>query len=154
MYTLQGKTPSTWHTLSTLDPHRVPDHTSHLVYIGNLSLVPTRTKQAPTPRRNLGDRRRTGPAVILGHLIPPPSWQLWSRGERFWPSGYIATSAYWVHITACDRYVQCFLAGANPLILNRHTWGLQYWRCRLCTYHFSTFPTNGLHFPPKSPTRS
>jgi hypothetical protein len=27
--------------------------------------------------------------------------------------------------------------------------GLQPWRCRLATYHSPTFPTNGLHFPPK-----
>jgi hypothetical protein len=73
MYTLQGKTRSTRHTLSTLDLHRVPNHTSHVVYVGNLSLVLTRTKHAPTPGRSLSDRRQTDPAIILGHLIPPPS---------------------------------------------------------------------------------
>jgi hypothetical protein len=55
MYTLQGKTQSTLHTLSTLDLHRVPDPTSHVVHVGNLSLVPTRMKQAPTPGRSLSD---------------------------------------------------------------------------------------------------
>jgi hypothetical protein len=48
---------------------------------------------------------------------------------------------------ACDRYVQYFLVGANPSVLNQHRWGLQPWRCRLATYHYPTFPTNCLHFP-------
>jgi hypothetical protein len=51
----------------------VPDHTSHVVHVCNLSLVPTRSKQGPTPGRSLGDQRQTGPADSLGHLIPPPS---------------------------------------------------------------------------------
>jgi hypothetical protein len=36
---------------STLDPCMVPDHTSYVVHVDNLSLVPTRSKQAPTPER-------------------------------------------------------------------------------------------------------
>jgi hypothetical protein len=55
---------------------------------------------------------------------------------------------------ACDRYVQYLLAGANPSVLNQHRQGLQPWRCRLSTYHSPTFPTDGLHFPPKGPARS
>jgi hypothetical protein len=125
MYTLYGKTRSTRHTLSTLNPRRVPDHTSHMVHVGNFSLVPMRMKQAPTLRKNLGDQRQTGPTVVLCHLISPPSRQPWSRGERFWPSGYTATIAYWPHIPACDRYAQCLLTGANLSALNRHRRGLQ-----------------------------
>jgi hypothetical protein len=55
---------------------------------------------------------------------------------------------------ACDQYVQYMLMGVNPSVLNRHRWGLQLWRCRLATYHSPTFPTDGIHFPPKGPTRS
>jgi hypothetical protein len=55
---------------------------------------------------------------------------------------------------ACDRYVQYLLAGANRTVLNRHRRGLQTWRCRLATYHFPTFPTSCLPFPPKGPTQS
>jgi hypothetical protein len=40
------------------------------------------------------NQRQTGLIVVLGHLIPPPSQQPWSRGERFWSSGDTATSAY------------------------------------------------------------
>jgi hypothetical protein len=54
----------------------------------------------------------------------------------------------------CDWYVQYLLVEANSSVLNRHRHGLQPWRCRLSTYHSSTFPTDGLHFPPKSPTWS
>jgi hypothetical protein len=63
----------------------------------NLSLVPTKSKEAPTPRRSIDSQRQTGPAVILGGLILPPMRPPWSRGERFQPSGYTTTSAYWVH---------------------------------------------------------
>jgi hypothetical protein len=126
MYILQGKTWSTHHTFNTLDPHRVPDHTSHMVHVGNLSLVPMRMKHAPTHRRNLGDQRQTSPAVALGHLILPPSRQPWSRRERFRPSDYTTTSAYWAHIPACERYVQCLLVGANLSVLNRHRWGYNF----------------------------
>jgi hypothetical protein len=65
----------------------------------NLSLAPTKLIHAPTFGRSLGNQRQTGPAIILGDLIPPPMQQPWSRGERFRPDGYIAASAYWAHIT-------------------------------------------------------
>jgi hypothetical protein len=41
----------------------------------NLSLAPTKSKQAPTPGGSLGNQRQTGPAVVLGGLIPPPMRQ-------------------------------------------------------------------------------
>jgi hypothetical protein len=113
------KTRSTRHTFFMLNPHRVLDHTSYVVYVGNLSLVSTRLKHASTPGRSLTDKRQTDPVIILGHLIPPPSRQSWSKWERFWPSGYTATSAYWTHILVYNRYVQCLLIGANPSVLNR-----------------------------------
>jgi hypothetical protein len=87
MYTLQGKTWPTHHTPSTLDLRMVLD----------LSLVSTKLKQAPTLERSLDNQRQTGPTIILGGLILPPMRQPWSSGKKFWPSGYIATSAYWAH---------------------------------------------------------
>jgi hypothetical protein len=44
--------------------------------------------------------------------------------------------------SACDRYIQYLLTGANPSVLNWHIWGLQPWRCWLSTHHSSTFPTD------------
>jgi hypothetical protein len=145
MYTLQGKTRSTRHMLPTLDSHMVPDHTSPMVRVGNLSLVPTRMKHASTLGRNLGDRRQTDPAVVLGHLIPPPSWLSWSREERFQSSGDTATSAYWVHNTNMRSLRSILARGVNPSVLNRHRWGLQSWRYRLSTHLSPTFPTEGPH---------
>jgi hypothetical protein len=125
MYTLQGKTQSTRHTISTLDSRMAPDHTSTVVSVGNLSLVSTRLKHAPIPGRSLGNQRQTDLTIALGHLILPPSRQPWSRGERFWPSGYTTILAYWAHITSM-RSVHSILAhGGQPIGLNRHRWGQQ-----------------------------
>jgi hypothetical protein len=38
----------------------------------NFSVVPTKSKQAPTPERSHDNQRQTGPAVVLGGLILPP----------------------------------------------------------------------------------
>jgi hypothetical protein len=78
----------------------------------------------------------------------------WSRGRKpsscQWPTSSLTRPIS----PACDRYVQYLLAGANTLVLNRHWWGLQPWRCQLITYHSLTFPTSYLYFPPKSLARS
>jgi hypothetical protein len=112
MYTLQGKTRSTRHMLSTLDSHMVPDHTSLMFHVGNLSLVPTRMKQAPTPWRSLGD------------LIPLPHDSL-EVGE----GGFSQEVTQLLQLTrpitpACDWYIQYLLTGANPLVVNQLRWGL------------------------------
>jgi hypothetical protein len=115
MYTLQGKTRSTRHMFSMLDSCMVLDHTSPVVCVGNLLLVSTRTKHAPTPGRRLGDRRQTGPAVVLGHLIPPPSDSL-GVGERGF--GQVVTQLHQLTgptTPVCDRYVQYLLAGGQPI---------------------------------------
>jgi hypothetical protein len=65
MYTLQGKTRSTHHKVSILDPGRVPDHTSHVVHIGSLSLVPTRSNGSLHPKEILATKNR---------LAQPLSW--------------------------------------------------------------------------------
>jgi hypothetical protein len=75
----------------------------------NLSLAPTKSKQAPTLRRSLDNQRQIDPAVVLGGLIPPPMRQPWSRGKKFWPNGYTTTSAYWAHITSM-RSIRSILA--------------------------------------------
>jgi hypothetical protein len=125
MYTMQGKTRSTRHTLSTLDSRMVLDHTSPMDHVGNLSLVPIRTKQTPTPGRSLGDRRQMSPTVILRHLIPPPPHD--SHGVRERGFGQVVTELHQLTgpITpACDRYVQYLLVGTNPSDINRHRRGL------------------------------
>jgi hypothetical protein len=80
----------------------------------NLSLAPTKSKQTPTTRRICGNQRQTGPAVDLGDLILPPMRQLWSRGERFRPNGYTATSAYWAYITSMRSVRSILVHGGQP----------------------------------------
>jgi hypothetical protein len=81
----------------------------------NLSLAPTKSKQAPTPGRTLDNQRQTSSAVVLGGLIPPPMRQPWSRGERFRPNGYAATSAYRVHITNMLSVCSILAHGDKPI---------------------------------------
>jgi hypothetical protein len=117
MYTLQGK-PDQHATRISHSVH-VWSQTIHISRgqcIAIFHIAPTRSKQAPTLKRNIGNQRQTSPTIVLGGLILPLSWQPWSRGERFWLSGYIATSAYWAHIPAYDRYLQYLLTGANPSV--------------------------------------
>jgi hypothetical protein len=56
--------------------------------------------------------------------------------------------------TACDRYVQYLLVGANRTILNRHRRELQPWRCRLATYPLLDLPNQLSPLSPKGPARS
>jgi hypothetical protein len=86
--------------------------------------------------------------------------QFLSRANQ-WSRGCKPSSCQWptTRLTepislACDRYVQYLIARANPSVLNWHRRGLQSWRCRLSTYHSSTFLTSYLHFPPNDPARS
>jgi hypothetical protein len=81
----------------------------------NLSLAPTKSKQAPTPGRSLGNQRQTGPAVVLGDLIPPPMRQHWSRGERFWPNGYTTTLAYWAYIISMQSVHSILAHRGQPI---------------------------------------
>jgi hypothetical protein len=101
--------------LSTLDLHMVPDHTSPVVRIDNFSLVPTKAKHAPTPGGNLGDRRQTGPTVILGHLISPPSRHPWSMAKWFRPSGDATISVYWAHNTSMRSLRSILTHGGQPI---------------------------------------
>jgi hypothetical protein len=93
----------------------VPDHTSPVVHVANLSLVLTRMKHAPTPRRSVDDQRQTGLIVGLDHIILHPSRQPWSRGERIRSSSYIATSACWFHNTSM-RSIRSMLTHGGQLI--------------------------------------
>jgi hypothetical protein len=100
---------------TTYAPHSSPCTPSVRFLRDNLSLAPTKSKQAPRPGRSLGNQRQTDPAVMLVGLIPPPMRQPWSRGEIFQPNGYTTTSAYWGHITSM-RSVNSILACGGQTI--------------------------------------
>jgi hypothetical protein len=120
----------------------------------NLSLAPTKSKQAPTPGRSLGNQRQTSPAIILGGIIHPPMRQPWSRGERFQPNGYTAT-------LALDPYHQHVIGTFNTCSrepthrsLTDIGGGYNLGGVGLPHTHSPTFPTSCLPFPPKGPVRS
>jgi hypothetical protein len=124
MYTLQGKTRSTHHTLFMLDLHRVSDPTSHVVRVGNLSLVPTRMKQALHPGEILATENRLTRPSFWVTLFPLPHDSLGVGGRGF---GQVVTQLHQLTgpiSTACNRYVRYLLTVTNPSVLNRHRWGL------------------------------
>jgi hypothetical protein len=107
---------------------------------GNLSLAPTKSKQAPTPERSLARPS----SWVASFFLPCDSPGV---GER----GFVSMVTQLHQLTgpispACDRYVQYLLTRANQMVLNRHRHGLQPWRCRHATYHSPTFPSSCLHF--------
>jgi hypothetical protein len=95
-----------------------------------------------TARRLIDPRVRT-------HLLSRTSQ--WSRGCKPSSSRWPTTRFTEPISSACDRYVQYLLMGANWMVLNRHRRGLQPWRCRLATYPLPTFPTRCLPFPLVAP---
>jgi hypothetical protein len=157
MYTLQGKTRPTRHTLSTLGPRMTLDQ-MYLMW-STYSNLSQNHQQRWTDTTALEKKcsRLHLLARLSGSRDPP---QFLSQPSHW--SSRLKTSICWWQATrltgsispSCDRYVQYLLAGVNPSVLNRHSRGLQPWRCWLATSHSPTFPTDGLHFSPKGPVRS
>jgi hypothetical protein len=142
------KTWSTRHTHSTLGPCMALDHTYLMQYTyNNLLVVPMRSKQASTPERSLGTQWSPSLAIILGHLILPPSCQPWSRGEKVWSCSYTATRFIRPITPTCDQDIQYLLTRVNLSVLNQHRQGLQLLRCWLSRTLSLPFPTDG---PPLS----
>jgi hypothetical protein len=157
MYTLQGKPRPTCHTLPTLSPCMVQDHT-YLTWstytnpswdTDRFRKIPLLlSKMAPDTIHSTPVDRSMGPypASLPSQLMK----QRRKSSSCRWP-----TTRLIGHISpTCDRYVQYLLTGANPSVLNRHRRGLQPWRCRFVIYHSLIFPTSYLHFSPKGPARS
>jgi hypothetical protein len=152
MYTLHGKIRSTCHTPSTLNLHRVPDPTSHVVHVGNLLLVPTRMKYAPTPGRRATEDR----------LVRPSSWvtsfSLSHDSLRVGERGFskLVTQLHQLagHISPTyDRYVRYLLTGTNPSVLNRHRRELSHRNLRITTTLSLPFPSECSTGPPNWPLR-
>jgi hypothetical protein len=121
----QGKTQSTHHTLSMLNSHMVLDHTTPVVHVGNLLLVPTRMKSALHPREVLATEDELARPLSWVTSSPLPHDSL-GVGERGFSQ--VVTQLHQLNgpITpVCDQYVQYLLAGVNPSILNRRRRGLK-----------------------------
>jgi hypothetical protein len=154
MYTLQGKTQPTHHTLSTLSPRMVHDHTylTRSTY-SNLSYSRQQIWTDPLhPRRRSPDTIHNTTAIRSAGPYPASlPQQPKSSGEKSSSRWQPTTRLIGFISLACDRYIQYLLAGANRTVLNRHRRGLQSWRCRFSAYHSSTFLASCLPFPLVAP---
>jgi hypothetical protein len=115
IYTLQGKIRFTRHTLFHAWFTYGPEPYISRGPCGQPFASPHKDETCPYTRGSHGNKRQTVPAVILGHLIPPPSRQPWIRGDRFWPSGDTATSAYWTHNTSMRSIRSILARGGQPI---------------------------------------
>jgi hypothetical protein len=158
MYILQGITRPTRHTLPTLSPRMVQDHT-YLMWstYSNPSRDANRFRWIPLLPRKRGSRhnpQHTGWPIrgSVPNFSSEPTNEAGGRKPSScrWPTTRLTGPISPI----CDRYVQYLLVGANPSVLNRHRWGLHPWRCWLAIYHSPTFPTSYLHFPPRGLARS
>jgi hypothetical protein len=141
-----GETRPTLHMHPKLTPCIVPYHTYLTWWThSNLSrsyqqhwtnpLLPR--KRAPNTSHNTLAGWSTGPYPIY---LPRQPLKQGGKATLCWRQ---ATRLIGPISPACDWYVQYLLVGANPLVLNRHRQGLQPSRCRLSTYHSTTFPADG-----------
>jgi hypothetical protein len=157
MYTLQGKTQPTRHTLFTLSPHMVHDHT-YLTWstYSNLSYRRQHIWTDPLhPRRRAADTIHN--TMTIRSAGPYPAslpQQLKSSGEKSSSCWQPTTRLIGPISPACDRYVQYLLAGANRTVLNWHRRGLQPWRCRLATYPLPDLTNQLSPLSPNGPVRS
>jgi hypothetical protein len=157
MYTLQGKTWSTRHTLFTLSPRMVHDHMylTRFAY-SNLSYsrqqiwtYPLHSKRrAPDTIHSTTAIRSAGPYPVS--LPQQPK----STGEKSSSCWQPTTRLIGPISPACDRYVQYLLAGANLTVPNRHRRELQSWRCRLATYPLPNLPNQLSPLSPNGLARS
>jgi hypothetical protein len=157
MYTLQWKIQPTRHTLFTLSPRIIHDHTyltwstySNLSYSRQqiwIDLLHSR-RRAPNTIHNTTTIRSAGP--YLASLPQQPK----SSGEKSSSCWQPTTRLIGPISPSCDRYVQYLLAGANRTVLNRHRWGLQPWRCHLDTYPLPNLPNQLSPLSPSNPARS
>jgi hypothetical protein len=93
----------------------VLNHTSPVVRVDNLSLLPTRMKQAPHPGEVLVIEDRLAQLLSWVTSFPLPHDNL-GVGERGFSQVVTQLHQLTGPVTpACDRYVQYLLAGGQPI---------------------------------------
>jgi hypothetical protein len=70
-----GETQSIRHMLFTLDSRMIPDHTSLVIRVANLLLVPIRMKHVPKPRRSLGEQTLSS-SWVTSFFLPHDSLEV------------------------------------------------------------------------------
>jgi hypothetical protein len=78
----RGENPINTPHASMLDPRWVPDNIAHMVHIGNLLLVPMRSKHAPTPREVLVTKTKLARSSpwVTSFILPHDSLGVGERG--------------------------------------------------------------------------
>jgi hypothetical protein len=153
MYTIQGKT---WYTQHVCFPHQSTYVTRTLPVSGLHTWQPfTLTQQSWTD--SLLQRKSALDSTSQPGWVAHGTRLSFSPKHNHWSSAFKPNIYWWTcYIGLLDPYHQHVISTfntcsreANPSVFNRHRRRLQLWRCRFPTYHSPTFPTSGLHFPPK-----
>jgi hypothetical protein len=154
MYTLQGKTRPTRHTLSTLSPCMVHDHMylTRSTY-SNLSYSRQQIWTDPLPlRRRAPDTiHSTTPIRSTGPYPASLPQQPKSSGEKSSSCWQPTTRLIGPISPAWDRYVQYLLAGAIERSLIDTCGGYNIGGAGLPHTHSPIFPTSCPHFPLVAP---
>jgi hypothetical protein len=158
MYTLQRKTRPTWHVCF---PHQFM-YTWHTLPAGG-----PRTWQPFGKSSTVMDRATAPEKKGSRHNPYHAGWPIHGSVPSFYSEPAVEAvgikpPSVGIQLLGLSgpyhRHVICTFntcsRGVNPSVINWHKQGLQPWRCRLSTYHSSTFPTSCLSFPPKGPTQS
>jgi hypothetical protein len=129
---------------------------SHSLHIATFYTVVNRFEQIHYTREE-GLRtqstvcRPSDPRVRTQLLSHNSQWSSEKKSRFYWQP---TTKLTGLISPACDWYVQYLLAGANRTVLNRHSRGLQSWRCRLATYPLPDLPNQLSPLSPSGPARS
>jgi hypothetical protein len=154
MYTLQGKTQPTRHTLFMLSPRMVHDYT-YLTWFTYSNLSYSRQQIWTDPLH----QRRRAPDTIHNTMAirsagPYPAslpQQPKSSGEKSSSCWQLTTRLTGTISPACDRYVQYLLAGPIERSLIDTGGGYNFGGVDLPHTHSPTFPTCCPHFPLMAP---
>jgi hypothetical protein len=142
MYTLQEKNPTNTPRMLPTPVHARRAYTfcGQSPYMTTFHWLPRSQNRPLYPEEVLATKDRLAQPLswVSSFLLPCDSPGVGERGfnpmvtELHQLTGPITPT--------CDRYVQYLLAGANRMVLNRHRWGLQPWRCGLVTYPLPDLP--------------
>jgi hypothetical protein len=137
-----------------LDPRWVPDNIAIMVHIGNLLLVPMRSKHAPTTREVLVTKTKLARSSpwVTSFILPHDSLGVGERGF-----GQVVTQLHRLTRPIYQHAIKTFSTcsrGPTHRSLTDIGRGYKLEGAGFSHHTPPTFPTDGLHFWPKGPTRS
>jgi hypothetical protein len=157
MYTLQGKTWSTWHVRFP----RQSTYVLHMLPVGSPCMwqpfikLSTAMVRCTTPEKKCSrlypSARLSGPQDPPQFLSQHSHWRSALKPITCWQQTTRLTGPISL---ACDTFVQYLLMGTNPSVLNRHRRGLPHRNLRIATTLSPFFPSECSTDPPNSLVRS